>query len=427
MTDVVWLVGLAAAAFVIMVFLIAKPEFVVIFLLFGKPLTANLIAKYGLPVPDIAINLALAIPIFLHLIVRRRLVRLFNPIMYVSLLLLCYLWIGLLYVPPSSVGYGTAKLIYIVAGNLLVGAATLILFKDQSWVKSMLKAMYAAGWVFMIWGVVELIGKDFSAMTRFSPSYYNPIEYSRVIGVSVLCAIFLGESRSEVPSGKLGSWGRVVHIMIGLILMALTGSKGPIIALVVSILLFHLLKRRRLSGVKMVKIALICFFTGALLLIALPEPIKERLLFEDKHAEGSVTSRVDLLSIAVGGFEEKPLFGGGTGSFADFFTGARIYPHNIFAELATENGVVGLLLFGVFLGYIFWILRRAFAHTRDTDTLSTERILLSAATAVTVYYLITMQFSFDLQNGSGIWFGAALAYSLSRMIRTPFQNFQYGR
>ncbi|GAA3402033.1 hypothetical protein GCM10020370_12340 [Paenibacillus hodogayensis] len=208
--------------------------------------------------------------------------------------------------------------------------------------------------------------------------------------------------------------------------MGLTGSKGPIIALVVAILLFNLAKKRRISGAKLFKIAMVSFCTIALLLAALPNQIKDRLLFEDNSGEGSVASRVDLLTIAVKGFEEKPLIGGGTGSFADFFTGARIYPHNIFAELATENGAIGLLLFIVFLGYIFWIIRRAFASTRDTDTLNVERVLLSAAAAITIYYLITMQFSFDMQNASGIWFGAALAYSLTRMIRTSSRTFQYG-
>ncbi|MFB9756859.1 O-antigen ligase family protein [Paenibacillus hodogayensis] len=426
MTSVVWLFGLVSAVFFFIVFLTAKPEFVVIFLLFGKPLTAHLIAKYGIPVPDIGVNLAVTIPILLNLIVHRKLGRLFNPIMYISLLLLCWLWIGLLYVPPSSVGYGTAKFIYIIAGNLLVGATTLILFKDQAWVNSILKAMYVTGWIFTVWGLIELIGKDFSSLSRFSPSYYNPIEYSRVIGLSVLCAIFLGESRNEASTGKLRNRGRIVHIIIGLLLMGLTGSKGPIIALVVAILLFNLAKKRRISGAKLFKIAMVSFCTIALLLAALPNQIKDRLLFEDNSGEGSVASRVDLLTIAVKGFEEKPLIGGGTGSFADFFTGARIYPHNIFAELATENGAIGLLLFIVFLGYIFWIIRRAFASTRDTDTLNVERVLLSAAAAITIYYLITMQFSFDMQNASGIWFGAALAYSLTRMIRTSSRTFQYG-
>lgn len=63
---------------------------------------------------------------------------------------------------------------------------------------------------------------------------------------------------------------------------------------------------------------------------------------------------IGLFSSALDLFQENPIFGGGLGSFAVYFSGvdARLYPHNIILEILAEMGLVGML---IFIGLLFII------------------------------------------------------------------------
>lgn len=61
----------------------------------------------------------------------------------------------------------------------------------------------------------------------------------------------------------------------------------------------------------------------------------------------STVERVDQWNDGYGAWLESPFMGQGFGGYAYFFTGVdtRMYPHNIFVELLSEGGVVGLMIF----------------------------------------------------------------------------------
>jgi O-antigen ligase len=71
------------------------------------------------------------------------------------------------------------------------------------------------------------------------------------------------------------------------------------------------------------------------------------ILFTEENGGSSANARLVRYSEAYKMFQDSPFFGKGIGSFPVSFSSidARDYPHNIFLELLSELGLLGLILF----------------------------------------------------------------------------------
>ena len=81
----------------------------------------------------------------------------------------------------------------------------------------------------------------------------------------------------------------------------------------------------------------------------------------NSSAFSSIGSRFELLNSALDYFTDSPIFGIGYGSFGVKYLGAedRIEPHNILIEIAAETGVIGFVLFSLFiLGVYYYAVRK---------------------------------------------------------------------
>lgn len=156
------------------------------------------------------------------------------------------------------------------------------------------------------------------------------------------------------------SWTRragfaVLGGMLGLVV--LSGARGYTLALAAALALLWALRRGQLRLViPAVGVAWILFQTSSSKLLATrldPTQVLESVAYRERQAAWATAWEA---------FCGAPLFGHGPGGFAWIHHfGARTYPHNLGLEIASEAGVVGLLLLGTMLfasARRIWHLRR---------------------------------------------------------------------
>jgi len=139
--------------------------------------------------------------------------------------------------------------------------------------------------------------------------------------------------------------GGLVFFVIGVIITALSFSRGGYLALAAVVAGLALSHRRRwaLLGLAVV---------GAAGLMLVP-PIRHRILIETQNVYGNtVFSRLDLWSAALKLIRERPFFGAGLSGFqarsAPYFSHANttanfIDPHNILLNFWVETGLLGVI------------------------------------------------------------------------------------
>ena len=71
--------------------------------------------------------------------------------------------------------------------------------------------------------------------------------------------------------------------------------------------------------------------------------------FTELSADYSAIIRIYAIYHGISYFIQNPILGWGTGSFATLVNDYIKYPHNIFVELAMEVGLIGVILFSIFL------------------------------------------------------------------------------
>ena len=121
-------------------------------------------------------------------------------------------------------------------------------------------------------------------------------------------------------------------------------------------------------------------------------------------------------------FDDAPLFGVGAGNFGRHYAryanevgssapqyddpGDRQYPHSLFVELAAENGLAGLLSFGIAMAIAFTTLTR-------TKTMSPLRIGILVALAG---YLVSSLFLHSAYQRY-LWLLLAFIPAIDRLLR----------
>lgn len=193
----------------------------------------------------------------------------------------------------------------------------------------------------------------------------NPIVVAYFLSAGIIILFLYLESHK--PS-ILFTLAVFVSMIFAFALDILTGSKGPLMGMIVSFVLFFLLKLR-LSFKAFIKI-----IAGVLFLVLAATIIISRVEFSpiiydfiearflgDSEASSSFSSRTELYELTVNEFAKANpfciIFGNGSGSFGYLFTGKdeMMYPHNIFLEILYEYGFIGLFLFAAILFRVIFL------------------------------------------------------------------------
>jgi O-antigen ligase len=106
---------------------------------------------------------------------------------------------------------------------------------------------------------------------------------------------------------------------------------------------------------------------------------------------------------------EHPTLGIGAGGFASsaLIYEDQLYPHNIFLELASEEGYVAVFLFGLLLSAAWWARRRAPGGLRSPEAVVVGGLILLG--------VVEGFFSFDINGNRLLWFALGLAFALPQL------------
>jgi O-antigen ligase len=183
---------------------------------------------------------------------------------------------------------------------------------------------------------------------------------TQISTASIIAFVFVITVYTSVPL-RIAS---LIFILLSIIGVIRTGSRGPFVGLVLVWLAGILACRKGTSKTWLPLIIAIIYITMVVSFIKLPEAVVQRITRMWGGAEiakESAQSRTVLFSWTIQRFFERPIFGHGTGAYAVDYTGVdvRAYPHNMILELLYEQGLVGAVVLSMFLWLIFRRWRRA--------------------------------------------------------------------
>ena len=153
----------------------------------------------------------------------------------------------------------------------------------------------------------------------------------------------------------------------------MTGGRGPAVSFVISVLAFLSLNRKVGVYLRDIHVKRYLKLTNVLSLVGLVVvgvkghqwfPVLLDRLKLLLHGGGhSVLERIGYIKMALEIFKTSPFWGMGAGSLGKEFVGIdiRLYPHNIFLELAAEGGIVALSMFVILLWLAY---RNGFKYLR---------------------------------------------------------------
>jgi O-antigen ligase len=365
------------------------------------------------------VNLGLCFILFIiALIIRiwrvKRLVVELDYFIITILVLLLYLAFSTLFV-SSNQSYGMNKYIYFLA-SILVLMLPSYLFSSVADLRKIVIALFAVGLVYSIAAYMQYF--DFfanlsnSTSIRFHLFSMNPIFFARDSSYSILAVIFLIIKFSKDIQRNLGKLTLLLIILFSLsFFMALTGSRGPLLALFISILVSLSIYQRKSNSTKeLIFINLIVLVSVSIILYhLLPEDILQRLTSGDINNQRTSIIRLFAILEGLNNFKQNILFGVGFGAY-EFTTitfGKISYPHNIFIELLSETGVIGITLFSIILVSTIRMLRKLYERMDLFSFLFVLSIFITS--------FINANFSGHIGFNLMFWFSCGLIYSIAKL------------
>lgn len=203
----------------------------------------------------------------------------------------------------------------------------------------------------------------------------------------------------------------------------LSGARQTILGTVILVTLFLVLiiaKTKKTKGKSVMKFTFLLFFLIIPFVFLWPFIQESRfygrflLLFSENKGD-SINVRTWLIEQAFLYGKESYLFGNGTGSFAIKMP-EYIYPHNIFAEIFMENGLLGLTILFIIILYPFTsIIKKSSFRIEEKAQLVNETLLI-----MYLFSLYTAQISGDLYDNRWIFIFGLLLLKNPILIRREY-------
>lgn len=243
-------------------------------------------------------------------------------------------------VAPSQYG-GIKALTFMTAGLLLYAAGRFLLRKAlvSTYLHILLVSSFYVVLASLVWGNWVGFRLEAGAGTNY-------LGVGRAAGTAAaLSFVLAGERRSPICRAFLR-----LAFFVAVVAMLAAAARGPFVAFICAMAIFWSARRQRFS------LKIIGGLVAALLIIAVVlspvgAPLMGRLRVLDSPLEDpSIGTRLRYYSTALSVIVTDPL-GIGTGQFPSLVgTSGRGYPHNIFLEVAVENGWVGLVALAALVG-----------------------------------------------------------------------------
>jgi putative inorganic carbon (HCO3(-)) transporter len=246
----------------------------------------------------------------------------------------------------------------------------------------------------------------------------DPNFYALVLAVVVPLAVY--RVRDE-RRGALKLAAAAV-VLITLVAIALTYSRGGILTVAIALVLCGLLLRPRPRDVAVV----IGVLAGVTLL--LPGSVIGRVTSVTSKTDSSISDRLGSERVALEMFIDHPILGVGANNFAETYfpyalrlnvPGAANKPHNTYLSIAAETGLVGLLSFGAAMATLLIAVWKKRTAARAAGDRVMEGLAASVFVALSTY-LVGVSF-LPIAYPRYLWViaGVALAIAASPVIPAP--------
>lgn len=337
---------------------------------------------------------------------------LLDPLVFVSILFGMVLLVGLSWTPAPTYGRSKVMLFATVCFPLLIGSRV-ILGRAETRAElvhvgfQFLRGIVLFEAVIAISGIVNLFLELYPYRTRLNVLALNVIWLARHMGLALLCTLLL------LAAGRLRRSIGVPLAVLFAYVFYLAGSRGPLVALVVSLVVWWLLHRRA---------SMARFFAIGGFVMVLTAGLLWWMETGATPFGGHDISNLARLFLLRGAFERLGsvgILGPGTGSFPSLlgFGDTRLYPHNLFLEVLVENGLLGFTVIAllVFLTVRRWREAQAFFEQGGAPAMP-QAWLLRTGGLVWLYTIVNAQFSGDLTTNQWIWVwtGAVAAWAERR-------------
>ncbi|MCP4567738.1 MAG: hypothetical protein GY841_09175 [FCB group bacterium] len=187
-----------------------------------------------------------------------------------------------------------------------------------------------------------------------------------------------------------------VIIVMFLVSIIFSGSRGAFVALVATIIFLLYREKKLLIGLVVMAIL------SAPILYAVSDQYVDRIKSIGEYdSDESVGIRFRLWSAAIDMVADHPLFGVGTGNFPVAYGStyrakgsANLYwsPHNVFIQIVTELGLVGITIYLLFIAAIFWINMKSRRLLRNIDDARSVYYMSHGVDIALVAYIVAGQF-----------------------------------
>lgn len=237
------------------------------------------------------------------------------------------------------------------------------------------------------------------SVTLFSS---NDVIFGRTLAMGILMSFVL--FLYDHTLSKVWRWFLMITLPLTLVSLILSTSRGATVGLVGAAIFALLIHRKRpplwIFGIIGVS-TLVYFYVTTIWGSSVVDLSNFSILTGQGTLDLSTRLRLVMYENAYRNYLANPLLGIGTQSNAN-------YPHNIFLEVASELGTLGL---GIFLA-LAWLLYTKLRNLLKKPTDSVFYIVVQIVTIGVVYSLIIAQFSGNLQHQRSLWLFVALAWAL---------------
>lgn len=236
---------------------------------------------------------------------------------------------------------------------ILYGVTTCIFFlacrslpESGPWGRgTLITVLITAGFLNAVWSLArnQTIGDAGHRLVGWAETR-QAILGASIIGIGVLLALGRG-----LRSDGIVRLGYLVVVLVGVVFIIRTGSRGPLIAIVTTALSLLAVSRpqhlKTIGGAALMAAALVWVFA--------PDTITRIWL---SLSERGWSSRLDIWELSLNEIGNRPLFG--HGPVARLSRATDNFPHNLFLSTLFYSGIVGFVLLILALAMSWFAIRR---------------------------------------------------------------------
>ncbi len=223
-----------------------------------------------------------------------------------------------------------------------------------SWSRQLgLLTAYVFGAYVAALATVMLYRREAGELRRFAAVESDPNNLAMTLALALPMAWYLGVTYRQ----PLLRWACRGYLAVGLVAVALTASRGGMLATMVALLIVPL-SMTKLSPGRLAASIGVLGISGALAVVYVPEKIVQRLATTGTEVEDlSLGGRFKIWEAGVNAFTQRPLTGYGPGGWrsavAPWLGSDPQVAHNSFLSVLVETGMVGLLLYLAMFAAVF--------------------------------------------------------------------------